>query len=56
MINSDKKSIIFFTVLLILFIYSIFNLYNKYIVNQDFVYFLSEEEIPNQSDLKEYPE
>lgn len=56
MIDSDKRSNIFFIILFFLFIYSVFSIYYKYIFLEDFHYFLTEEELPNQFDLSTYPE
>ena len=54
MIDSDKKSNIFFLVFFLLLLISISMAYYKYIVRHDFQYFTIEEDIPNQFDLSTY--
>lgn len=53
--NSEYKSNILFIILFFLIVYSIVSIYYKYIVKDDFIYFLNEEEIPDSLDLSSYP-
>lgn len=55
MIHKNNSSNTFFIFLFVLFIFSILNMYNKFIVQEDFHYFVSEEELPDIFDLSTYP-
>ncbi len=54
MINSDKKSNVFFSVFFIFLVTSILVTYYRYIIRQDFQYFTTENKIPNQFDIHSY--
>jgi len=54
MIDSDKKNNIFFLIFFLLLLVSISVTYYRYIVRQNFQYFTTEEEIPNQFDVNIY--
>ncbi len=43
-----------FTILAILIFISIIFTWDRYILRQDFKYFLTEEEVPDQFDIKSY--
>lgn len=43
-----------FTILAVLILVSIFFTWDRYIVRQDFKYFLTEEETPDQFDIESY--
>lgn len=48
MIKGKVKETIFFGALFLAFLYSVVSIYVTYIVQEEFVYFLTEEEIPSQ--------
>jgi hypothetical protein len=55
-IKTNKKDAIFFLVLFFLMMYSIGAAYYKYILQEDFAYFLAEEDVPDQFDMNAYLE
>lgn len=56
MLNSHHTSNVFFFILFFVFFASVLNMYNKFIIKEDFHYFLTEEEIPGVFDLSNYPD
>ncbi len=52
--SDNKSSAIFILIIFFLLIISIFATYYKYIVREDFKYFTTEEEIPNQFSVDTY--
>ncbi len=53
--NINNKGNLFFIFLFVVFICSVALTYYRYIVLEDFTYFLTEENYPNKFDLSTYP-
>ena len=51
--NSLRENL-FFIIIIFLLISAIFVSYYKYIIREDFKYFLTEDDIPNKLDLNSY--
>ncbi|MEY2641340.1 MAG: hypothetical protein RL150_733 [Candidatus Parcubacteria bacterium] len=57
MVEKGKvKEKIFLVILFVAFLYAVVEIYVEYIVREDFTYFLTEEEVPNQFDANAYLE
>lgn len=54
MIDSNKKNNLFFLIFFVFLFVSMLITYYRYIIHQDFKYFTTEEEIPNQFDFHTY--
>lgn len=54
MIDSDKKSNTFLLIIFVIAFVSILVTYYRYVVRQDFQYFTTEDEIPDQFDPSTY--
>jgi hypothetical protein len=54
--SPKKEGVTFLAVIFILFILSVGAAYHRYMVQQDFVYFSTEDQIPDQFSLSAYPQ
>lgn len=54
MVDSNKKNNIFFLILFSFLLFSILATYYRYIIRQDFQYFVTEDETHSQFDINTY--